>query len=169
MELTCPLEIITTLPAKELALLAPALADQILGSASAVDIAKVVLDKDTAKKLLIEKIVSDAGSTLSALLGSNGKTTAAEPVSAKAKQARPMAAKPEAAKRQYTKSVDTAEMQKQVLAFLGKHPGSGRKAICEAVKFRTTDSYNRVMSALARTKQIKSKGDRRNMVYSLSK
>jgi len=155
MEFTCSTDLVAQLPTKDLKALAPAIAKQLFETVEPIQIARLVLTRDEALRLLTENIRKHPKETLAAL--SNGQAEPAKPRAAQAQRAAKHGPRPRA---------NAAELQASVLAFLKSHPASGRKAICEAVPFPSTNVYMRVMSQLTAGKQVKAQGDKRARVYS---
>lgn len=157
MEFTCSTDLVSQLSVKDLKALAPAIARQLLDSAEPIQIARLVLSRDEALRLLTEKICKHPKETLAALSsaasnnGASRQSAARRPVGLKAKRPR----------------ADSAKLKEEVLAFLKSHPASGRKGICAMIKFPSANVYTRVMSQLVADKKVSAAGDKRGRVYTL--
>lgn len=167
-------------------------AEHLLNTVPAAQIARLLFTRDVAKELLMKRLHTDPTGILQALATdpvSEVEMASVAPNAPKAKRGRPAGSKNKSkvqvqakgngksngeasaapVKRARSSAADTEALQESVCAFLKKHPGSSRKAICDAVKFPSFSVYMRVMGKLQYSKRIKGKGDKALRTYSFVK
>ena len=143
-----------------------AVADQIISTIDPLAIARYLLDRSTAVSLLAARLESNPRKVLRDLDNGANSTDGSAPPTRSGKSAGRSAATGSRAR--VTKEA-VQRLKDATVAYLKCHEGGrGRKDISAATGLDSASPhlYNRVMGELQKEKRIKSKGSRRNTIYS---